>query len=67
VTNRFWAGVSIGPIVYLAMLLKDQTPKYRVVLFACIPLVYLRFHRYEIARIDSEINKSGLKEYNQKS
>ena len=56
VSNRFWAGVSIGPIVYMGMLLKDQTPKYRAVLFACIPLVYLRFHRYEIARIESEIN-----------
>ena len=23
VSNRFWAGVSIGPIVYMGMLLKD--------------------------------------------
>ena len=49
--SRFYAGASIGPIAYLGYMLRDQTPKYRMILAPCVPLIYLRFKRYEVNRV----------------
>ena len=53
--SRFQAGFSLGPIAFLGYILRDKAPGYRMILAACVPLIFLRYKRYEIKRVNESL------------